>query len=201
MSQTSPISFIPQAHESTEELKTLFSDVQKLIADYKEKNPNQDEMVVRRFVAGEVCREDLNQFSLYFPGSTREGKLNASMKFTSEQQRSKKRTFREMPAMSVDYKKIKKDNPKQIEAWEAECKVDNEKPDKLPLPVRQEMFKKTIGKLERISVDLLNNFDTHVLFYTCTDTVLNRFYPPIVYYNSSMLYLLKGSVIIFNLFI
>lgn len=186
---TAELCFLPEEQEKSEELLTLFSDVNKLIATYMTQNPEKDEKVIRRFVAGDVCREDLNHFVTNFRGVREgKGKITPWSKFVQKEVVGSKRKFSEMTEMSKDFVEFKKTNPSQYEIWEAECAAENVSEKKTEeSQLRQTMYKKAFKNLRKLCVDMLEDFDTHVLIYMITDTHYRKHYPSEVYFNSGKL--------------
>lgn len=183
------IRFVPHAKEASKDLLTLFAKVNTLVSDYMTQNPDESEKIIRRFVAGDVCREDLNSFQNNFVAvKERRGKITPWSKYVQQQVNQKKRKFSEMTEISKDFQELKTADPIQLEMWENDCEVENQNQEDevKDEQIRPVLYKKAISSLKSLLNDMLKNFNTHAIVYLATDTVDTKSYMPFVHYSSGM---------------
>lgn len=188
-SSDNSISFLPSETENTPRLKKLLGDVHKLIANYLEEHPEADERSTRRFVAGDVCIENLAEFTATYvlPKQPKASTWNLYLK---EQISSKKRRFDEMSEISLDYKALKRDRTEEFIRLETECQKEKEKkPEDQANEVeisskRRKYYLRDLASLKKFCDVIYENYKTSILVYGATDSVYARHYAPFRYANS-----------------
>ncbi|KAI9330799.1 hypothetical protein BD770DRAFT_416541 [Pilaira anomala] len=125
-SSDNSITFLPSETENTPSLKKLLGDVHKLIANYLEEHPEADERSTRRFVAGDVCIENLDEFNVAYV-LPKQPKVSTWNLYLKEQISSKKRIFDDMGEISLEYKALKQDRTEEFIRLETECQKEKEK--------------------------------------------------------------------------
>ncbi|KAL0582268.1 hypothetical protein ABG067_007877 [Albugo candida] len=182
------IRFLPLQSERTSDLISLFANVNNTIAKYLEEHPDEDEKSIRRFVAGDVCFEDLAQMADDFvipKNNIREP--SPWNKFLEGQ--LKKRKFSEMSQISADYEKLK--DSEEFTQLQLQCKEEkNEKMQKQEVEknlsqIRYKHYVEDVSTLLRFCDSMQRNYKTSVLLYGATDTLYSDRYGPFRYSNSA----------------
>ncbi|CEP09824.1 hypothetical protein, partial, partial [Parasitella parasitica] len=131
--------FLPTEEDNTAELVTLFRDVDSLINKFMdiEANKDRDEYEIRRFVAGHVCFEMLNEIRGNFLPHVWKKNLGPWNIFVSEEmdkrndvKDGKKSSFKDkelMGQLAHDFKLLKENYPEELKRLEGVAAKENER--------------------------------------------------------------------------
>lgn len=177
------------------DLKDLFRDIDELIASYVEKHPETNETITRRFVAGHVAYEDLNQFESFFKvlgkksAARREWDTVMGMAMTDAAQGpSKKRRIDQETIAKAHLLRQELDNDPEIRARferkqeEQESKAQSKKKPSLS---RLAQYNKDIEKFQHNMAYMRVNYGS-VMILVCANEFQRRQidYPPESFTNS-----------------
>ncbi|CEP15693.1 hypothetical protein [Parasitella parasitica] len=130
--------FLPTEEDKTAELLIRFRDIDSLINKFMEikANNDKDENEIRRFVAGHVCFEKLNQIRGNFLPHVGKKNLGRWNIFVSEEmdkrndvKDGKKFTFNDkelMGQLAHNLKLLKKNHPEELKTMECVAVKENE---------------------------------------------------------------------------
>lgn len=188
-SSNNNITFLPSEAEKTPDLKKLFGDVNKLIANYLEEHPEANDKSIRRFVAGDVCQEDLAELNASF-GLPKPPKATTWSMFLKEQL-SNKRKFIDMSEISEEYNAMKQDRTEEFVQLEVRCQqkkqkmLEKQKEENDSPTIRNEFYRKDLSDLLKFCDVMYENYKTSIIVYGATDTMHFRHYRPFRHANSS----------------
>ncbi|KAL0582262.1 hypothetical protein ABG067_007887, partial [Albugo candida] len=182
------ITFLPSEIENTPDLKKLFGDVHKLIDKYLEEHPEADDKSTRRFVAGDVCYEDLDELknSFIIPPKKEQRAPTTWNLYVSEQLLLKKN----MNEISEKYNSMKRDRTEDFLRLENECQlkkqrmVEKQEEEKESPTIRMKQYLDDVTSLTMFCDAMYENYKTSILVYGATDTVYSKVYCPFQHSNS-----------------
>lgn len=186
--------FIPE--EITPELRNLFKNVESLINGFMEsESSNYEEDEIRRFVAGHVCFEMLQDVRGSFAPFSKVKKIypwniyvRNQLKKEAEKSRSKRFSDNDvMGEISEDFAALKENNPEAIEELAHIAKAEMERSATVDLQFRHELFKKDWKKMKKNMNYFQQNYRTHIIMIRATDTNHVVLYPFLGATNSSKL--------------